>query len=133
VVSIVLLQNVRDGNALCGKRSTAFPIAVAARRVRGAVRSVGAEGEHGSVPETGDFLCGGKGDLLIAPAKAGAGQMDDRLAARYEGQRLFAGLVILGDGRKEAARVPGGTPQAVRQHHGRVAEAPRRTAGAHCR
>ena len=121
MVGVILLQNVRDGNAPGGKSSAAFPVAVAARRIRGAVRSVRTEGKHGGVPKTGNLLGGGKGNLLIAAAQTGTGQMDNRFTPCYEGQRLFTGLVILSDGRKEAARIPGGTPQTVRQHHGRIA------------
>ena len=66
--------------------------------------------------QTGTGLGGRNQEIALSAAQPGAGQMDNRLTACYEGQRLFTGLVILGDGRKEAAGIPGGTPPVSYTH-----------------
>ena len=64
----------------------AVPVHIAARRVGGAVRPVGAEAEQAGVLQAPQALRRCQGQFLVPPAETLARQVDDGLAPGEEGQ-----------------------------------------------
>ena len=76
-----------------GKGAERLGVDIAAGRIGRTVGSVTSEREEGRTLDRCEISCSGKGDLLIAPAKAVAFEVNDRLAAgkKREG---FSGLTV---------------------------------------
>ena len=124
-IGVVLPQRFAGVCPRGAKRCEAVLIDIAARRVRRAVRSVGAEGKDRGPRQTGEALRRGKRQLLIAPAAPMAGQVYNCLSPGQKGQRTVCTRVGTRNGGQEAARLPRLTAEAVSQKDARIAKLPR--------
>lgn len=124
VVGVVVLQNLKDAHALPRQPLLCPAVHEAAGGVGGAVGAVAAQREHGCVLQPGDAGGGGEGQLLVAPAQAGAGQVHHGLPPGQEGQGAVRILVGTGYGGQEGPRLPGLAVQAVGEQHRLIAQLP---------
>ena len=118
-----MLQGVKHVPAFCSQRSKGLAVHIAACSISGAIGAVAAHREHCCVPPCNGGSCR-KGQFLIPPAEALAGQVDDRLTACDKGQLFPVPRVGADDGAKKAARFPGLTAKLIGQQDGLIAQFP---------
>ena len=124
MIGVVVLQNSSELDALGFQRPGAAAVNVSPRRVRRAVRAVGADGEHTDLFQTPDTVCGGKRKLLVPPAEAMAREAHNSLAARDIGELFAVPGVTARDVREENTGVARGAGEPIRQQDRAIAQLP---------
>ena len=122
MISIVLLQNIVDGQSLGPECGVGFAVHIAAGGIRGAVSAIAAHTENADAGQPLQMRCCGQSKLLISPALAVTGELDHGLTAGQEGQLLPLPGMGPENGTKEAARLFGLAAQLIRQKDRSIAQ-----------
>ena len=88
VVGVVVCKDRMQIQTCCLESGETLVICVSARRVRGSVGSVAADGEDSGTPDPRDAFAGGESQLLVPAAETLAGQMNDGFAPCDECRRV---------------------------------------------